>query len=186
VESLDNEFNVYFLTQNGCFVTPSMVNPKWKCDNLQEYKKLIQKVNFQKVITSFYGFDAYLSKKANARKSEVNIRIKEYDDFLSTLKNKIPQIIILTGEPKGLEFDPTIALRENLPDTITEASARKKYTEHIEALKKLKNLNGIQLIDPIAHLCEKSLCRTRDEVQGFFYRDNNHMRPWYSIKKIRT
>ncbi|WP_231701293.1 acyltransferase family protein [Alteromonas stellipolaris] len=183
VKSLDNKFNVYFLTQSGCFVTPSMVNPKWRCDNLQKYNKLIKEIEFQKVITSFYGFDAYLPKKSNERKSAINTRIKEYDDFLKALKNEIPQIIILTGEPKGIEFDPTIALRKNLPSTISELTARSKYTEHMEAMEKLKNLNGVQVIDPITHLCEKKLCSTRDKEHGFFYRDNNHMRPWYSIKQ---
>ena len=183
VENLNNEFNIYFLTRSGCFVTPSMKNPKWKCDNLQEYEKLIKEIEFQKVLTSFYGFDSYLPPEADERKSNIDLRIAEYDNFLSVLQNEIPKIYLITGEPKGLEFDPIIALRKRLPSTISEVSARLKYTEHVEALNKLNNLNGIQIIDPITHLCEKGLCRTSDKVHGFFYRDDNHMRPWYSIQK---
>jgi len=182
VESLDNEYNIYFLTQAGCFVTPSMKNPKWKCDNLQSYKKLIDKVEFQTVVTSFYGFDAYLSKKADERVKEIDLRIKEYDTFLMSLKSKIHEIYIITGEPKGVEFDPTITLRKKLPNNISETDARSMYKVHMEALEKLKHLNGVHIIDPIAYLCSDGLCSTRDEERGFFYRDNNHMRPWYSKK----
>lgn len=56
------------------------------------------------------------------------------------------------------------------------------YKVHMEALEKLKHLNGVHIIDPIAYLCSDGLCSTRDEERVFFYRDNNHMRPWYSKK----
>jgi peptidoglycan/LPS O-acetylase OafA/YrhL len=182
VESLDNEYNVYFLTRSGCLVIPSMKNPKWKCNNLQNYKKLIEKVEFQKVLTSFYNFDSYLPGDSSERELEKNIRINEYDDFLDFIKSRIAQVFIITGEPKGLEFNPTIALRNKLPGTITEESARSNYIEHLNALKKLKNLRGVEIIDPIEHLCGEGVCNTRDDKHGFFYRDDNHMRPWYSVK----
>ena len=47
--------------------------------------------------------------------------------------------------------------------------------------KQLKNIEHVEVIDPIKHLCKDGLCKTRDE-KAFFYRDYNHMRPWYSIK----
>ena len=159
-----------------------MNNPKWKCDNLQRYQKLIEKVEFQKVLTSFYNFDSYLPDDDSERELEKNIRIKEYDDFLNFIKSRIAQVYMITGEPKGIEFNPTMALRKNLPGNISEESARSNYTEHSYALKKLKNLDGVELMDPITHLCKDGVCNTRDNEHGFFYRDDNHMRPWYSIK----
>ena len=183
IESLENEFNVYFLTQSGCFVTPSMKNPKWNCNNLQDYKKLVEKVKFEKVVTSFYSFDSYLPRERVEREREKNIRISEYDEFIAFLKEKIRYVFVLTGEPKGIEFDPIIAVRKNLPSSIPEASVRSKYAEHEDALRKLKQINDIEIIDPIAHLCKEGVCNTRDEKRGFFYRDNNHMRPWYSIQE---
>lgn len=182
VESLDNEYNVYFLTRSGCLVVPSMNNPKWKCNNLQNYQKLIEKVEFQKVLTSFYNFDSYLPDDISERELEKDIRIKEYDDFLNFIISRVAQVFIITGEPKGLEFNPTLALRKKLPGTITEESARSNYIEHSNALKKLKNLRGVEIIDPIEHLCGDGVCNTRDDKHGFFYRDDNHMRPWYSVK----
>ena len=94
IESLENEFNVYFLTQSGCFVTPSMKNPKWNCNNLQDYKKLVEKVKFEKVVTSFYSFDSYLPRERVEREREKNIRISEYDEFIAFLKEKIRYVFV--------------------------------------------------------------------------------------------
>lgn len=98
------------------------------------------------------------------------------------LKQWIPEVFVLSGEPTGLEFDPTIAIRKKLADTITVEQARTNYYENYEALSLLKNLNDVTVIDPIDHLCNEGVCKTRDAVHGFYYRDNNHMRPWYSFK----
>lgn len=182
VQSLESEYNVYFLTQSGCFVTPSMKNPKWGCGDLQNYRKLLKKVKFEKALTSFYSFDSYLPSKASEREQEKLIRIKEYDNFLLTLKENMAEVFILMGEPKGKEFDPALAVRKNLPNSISEVKARLNYVEHQDALKKLNNIDDVNIIDPIMHLCNKKLCKTRDDELGFYYRDNNHMRPWYAIQ----
>ncbi|QGX61525.1 acyltransferase family protein [Alteromonas mediterranea] len=181
VESLNNEYNIYFLTQSGCFVTPSMKNPKWNCDNLQNYEKLLEEVKFEKVVTSFYSFNSYLPIERTERDGEKRGRIKEYDNFLNTLKRNVSKVFVIMGEPKGEEFDPILAIRKGLPNSIPEIKARSDYTEHEDALKQLKNIEHVEVIDPIKHLCENGLCKTRDE-KAFFYRDYNHMRPWYSIK----
>lgn len=181
VESLNNEYNIYFLTQSGCFVTPSMKNPKWNCDNLQNYEKLLEKVKFEKVVTSFYSFNSYLPNERTERDEEKSGRIKEYDNYLNTLKTNVSRVFVIMGEPKGEEFDPTLAIRKGLPNSIPETKARSDYTEHEDALKQLKNIEHVEIVDPIKHLCKNGLCKTRDE-KAFFYRDYNHMRPWYSIK----
>jgi len=182
VESLENKYNVYFLTQSGCFVTPSMKNPKWGCSDLQNYQRLLKKVKFEKVLTSFYSFNSYLPSKTSEREQEKLIRVKEYDNFLLTLKENIAEVFIITGEPKGREFDPSLAVRKNLPNSVSEAQVRLNYVEHQDALKKLKNIDDVNIIDPIIHLCKNKLCKTRDDEFGFYYRDYNHMRPWYAIK----
>ena len=182
VQSLENKYNVYFLTQSGCFVTPSMKNPKWGCSDLQNYQKLLNKVRFEKVLTSFYSFNSYLPSQASEREQEKLIRVNEYDNFLLTLKENIAKVFIITGEPKGKEFDPALTVRENLPNSISEAQVRLNYVEHQDALKKLNNINDVNIIDPITHLCKNKLCKTRDDELGFYYRDYNHMRPWYAIK----
>ena len=181
VESLNNEYNIYFLTQSGCFVTPSMKNPKWNCDNLQNYEKLLEEVKFEKVVTSFYSFNSYLPNERTERDEEKRGRIKEYDNYLNTMKTNVSKVFVIMGEPKGEEFDPTLAIRKGLPNSIPETKARSDYTEHEDALKQLKNIEHVEVIDPIKHLCKDGLCKTRDE-KAFFYRDYNHMRPWYSIK----
>lgn len=177
VKSLENKYNVYFLTQSGCFVTPSMKNPKWNCDNLQNYEKLLEEVKFEKVVTSFYSFNSYLPTEASEREQEKIIRTKEYDNYLLTLKEDIAEVFIITGEPKGKAFDPTLAVRENLPNSISEAQVRLNYVEHQNSLKRLSNIDDVNIIDPITHLCKNKLCKTRDDELGFYYRDYNHMRP---------
>ncbi|VEL96568.1 peptidoglycan/LPS O-acetylase OafA/YrhL [Alteromonas sp. 76-1] len=184
VDSLDNEYNIYFLTQAGCFVTPSMKNPKWKCSNLQMYSELLERVKFDKIVTSFYSFNSYLSKEPLEREQQILIRIKEFDSFLVDMKEKTPQIYILLGEPRGDEFDPVLALRRSLPGSITELKAREEYLEHVNAFARLTALDGVKVIDPILHLCTEGTCPTRNKEDGFFYRDKNHMRPLYAINNL--
>lgn len=184
VESLDNIFNVYFLTRGGCFVTPSMKNHKWDCDNLQNYQQLFKNLKFEKIVTSFYSFDLYLSEDKTKHKQQVTTRIKEYDLFLSKVKSQAKEVYLILGEPKGDQFDPKLAIRHNLQDFITEEQARRRYALHQTALGLLTELEGVTLIDPIDHLCRNGICKTRDSTYGFYYRDDDHMRPWYAITKM--
>jgi len=184
VKSLDNHFNVYFLTQGGCFVTPSMKNPKWACDNLQNYQDLFETVKFEKIVTSFYSFESYFSENASERDMEVTTRINEYDAFLSNVKSMAKDVYVISGEPKGNEFDPKESIRNGLNDFITENEARSNYVVQSDALSRLTQLDGVTLIDPIKHLCNNGICKTRNSTEGFFYRDKNHMRPWYAIKNM--
>lgn len=184
VNSLDNDFNVYFLTQGGCFVTPSMKNPKWDCDNLQNYHNLFESVKFEKIVTSFYSFESYFSDDASEREAEITTRINEYDAFLIDVKSAAKDVYVILGEPKGNEFDPKSSIRNGLDDFITENEARSNYVVQLDALSRLTQLSGVTLIDPIEHLCTDGICKTRNSTEGFFYRDKNHMRPWYAIKNM--
>jgi peptidoglycan/LPS O-acetylase OafA/YrhL len=184
VESLDTDYNVYFLTQGGCFVTPSMKNPKWDCDNLQNYQELFESIKFEKIVTSFYSFDSYFSKIESERRKEITLRIEEYDVFLKRIKAEAKSVYIVLGEPRGNEFDPQKAVRNKLPDFITEKRARESFIVLQDALKQLTELEGVKIIDPISHLCSDGICKTRNNSEGFFYRDKNHMRPWYAVKNM--
>ena len=61
-ESFGSEYNIYYLTVGGCFVSPSYINPKWSCANIQSYKEIISKISFDKIVTSIYAIDMYLSE----------------------------------------------------------------------------------------------------------------------------
>jgi peptidoglycan/LPS O-acetylase OafA/YrhL len=185
VKSLGSEYNVYFLTMGGCFVTPIMSNPKWSCSNIQDYSELIEKVKFERILTSFYSFPKYLPVSGQARQSELNTRIAQYDEFLLNIKNKIPVVYLTLGEPTGWEFSPKHAIRHNLKDHISTAQARKKFEIHYAAFAELKELNNVVVIDPIDYLCKSGKCMTRDEEMDFFYRDETHMRPQYAIENLR-
>lgn len=184
VASLDSEYNIYFLTAGGCLVTPSMKNPKWSCDNVQNYKDLFEELEFEKVVTSFYSFTSYLSDDAYERDAEISKRLREYDDFLKYIKSASKSVYLILGEPKGEEFDPKSSIRNGLRDFITETEARNNYLVHMNALRRLTQLEGITVIDPIRYLCQEGFCKTRNSTEGYFYRDKNHMRPWYAIKSM--
>lgn len=184
VVSLKNKYNVYFLTTVGCFVTPSMQNPKWSCDNLKSYKSLLSQIKFDKVLTSFYSFDSYLPEEEHEKQRQISIRVKEYDQFLKNIKAEVEHVYIVLGEPKGDEFDPKSSMRKGLRDFITEGEARSRYIVHNRALSNLTELDNVSIVDPINYLCEGGICKTRNLERGFFYRDKNHMRPWYAIEKM--
>lgn len=184
VKGLNSDYNVYFLTNGGCLATPSMKHPKWNCDNLQNYQLLLDKVKFDKIVTSFYSFNVYLPDVEAERLEQIALRTKEYDVFLAQLKAAAKEVYLILGEPRGEEFDPQAAIRFGLEASITEEKARKSFVIHKEALSHLTELDDIEIIDPIEHLCNEGICRTSNDSQGFYYRDNNHMRPWYAIEKL--
>ena len=88
VESLNTDYNIYYLTSQGCLVTPSYINPRRSCVNIQNYKKLIDEIKFKKIVTSLYVFDAMLAKDNNIRKEQISLRTSEYDSFLKFIKEK--------------------------------------------------------------------------------------------------
>ncbi|RUP78403.1 hypothetical protein C7Y69_15230 [Alteromonas sp. KS69] len=185
VENLNSPYNIYFLTKSGCFVTPSMKHPKWSCQNLQSYEKLIKTVTFDKVLTSFYNFNSYLPIDQLERSKATLQRIDEYDSFLKLIKSKVSKIYLMLGEPRGDEFSPILSMRKGLPDYITKETAKNEYLEEMAAFNKLSELDSIEIIDPIEKLCEANICKTRNQEIGFFYRDDDHMRTHYAIEKLK-
>ncbi|AEE24243.1 acyltransferase family protein [Paraglaciecola chathamensis] len=184
VKSLDSDYNVYFLTNGGCLATPSMKHPKWNCDNLQKYQLLLDNVKFDKIVTTFFNFDVYLSDNDTKRQQQFATRTKEYNALLARLKAASKEVYLILGEPRGEEFNPPAVIRHGLKDFMTEEDTRKTYAIHQKALSRFTELDGINIIDPIEHLCSEGICRTSNHEQGFFYRDNNHMRPWYAVKSL--
>lgn len=184
VEGLNSDYNVYFLTNGGCLATPSMKHPKWNCDNLQNYQLLLDKVKFDKIVTTFFNFDVYLSNIETKKKEQLALRTKEYDVFLAQLKAAAKEVYLILGEPRGEEFNPQAVIRHGLKAFMTEEETRNTYAIHHEALSLFTELDDIEIIDPIAHLCNEGICSTSDHSRGFYYKDNNHMRPWYAIEKL--
>ena len=86
------------------------MNPKWSCSNIQKYKEIINKVNFDKIVTSIYFLDGHLSGDMNVNVELVEARIAEYNDFLRFSKSKSNKVFLILGEPQGFEFDPVFTL----------------------------------------------------------------------------
>ncbi|WP_370978077.1 acyltransferase family protein [Agaribacterium sp. ZY112] len=183
VASLDSEYNVYFLTMGGCFVAESFKNPKWSCSNVQGYKSLMEQVEFEKVVTSLYNINGYLSGDAEIATRQLKQRVREYDQFLAYVKTKVKQVVVLLGEPKGDEFDPKKSLRRDLAGFISVEQARSNYRVHYEALQSLQNLEGVMVIDPIDYLCT-DVCKVMNKDYEYYYSDSNHLRPWYAIASL--
>ncbi len=182
VSNYGSEYNIYYLTKGGCSVLPSDKKMKWDCSNVKDYKKLIETVNFDKIVTSFYFFHFRLPISVNERSAQIYTRIKEYDEFLSYIKENSKEVYLILGEPRGKEFSPKYSVRENLNDSITVDYARSFYNTHNFALKKLTELDDVNIIDPIEYLCDTH-CRTNNG-DDFYYMDKTHMRPWYARKAL--
>ncbi|KAA1161003.1 acyltransferase [Pseudoalteromonas fuliginea] len=184
VQSLNSTYNIYYLTKEGCFVTPSYVHPKWSCNNIQNYKDIVKNIHFEKIVTSFYLFDEMLSEHKETKEEQLKNRINEYDKFLLFVKENSKKTYLILGEPKGIEFDPKMSARFNLPNYINVQTVRKQYNLHNEAIKKLENITDIRIIDPIDFLCT-DICKVMDSKYTFYYKDSTHFRPWYAKKSLQ-
>lgn len=184
VNKNSDKYNSYFLVQGGCFVSYYNFGPKWNCDNLKGYSKLFENVKFDKIVTSFYCFDCFLPIDENERTEEIINRTKGYDSFLKDLKENSREVFVILGEPKGEEFDPVLSIRKKLPKEVDVERVREKYSTQYAAIRNLREKDGVNFIDPISYLCDKS-CRTMDEKYNYFYRDDSHFRPWYAETKLK-
>lgn len=185
VVSLNSEHNIYFLTQKGCFVTPSVTNPKWSCSNLQNYQKILNSIEFDTIVTSFYNFDSYLPEGIDNQNVELARRTKDFDAFLKDAKQYSQYVYLILGEPRGPEFNPQKSLRKSYPNKISLSEIKKGYQRHNTAIHQLEELDGVTIIDPLEHLCNLDYCLTRNDKNKFYYKDDNHMRPWYAKEKLR-
>lgn len=183
VETFESKYNIYYLTKGGCFLTPSFKHPSWSCNDIQDYSELIKKVKFDKIVTSFYFFNGHLSKEPETQKRQISNRIIEFDNFLKIAKNNSKDVYLILGEPQGKEFDPAYAVRNNSREYVSESEVRKGYKLHMQALNQLTELDGVTIIDPINDLCREKKCDTLSE-NTFFYKDQNHFRPWYARKYL--
>lgn len=177
VKNFPSQYNVYFLTQGGCFITPAMKNPGWSCANIQNYKELFTHIRFDKVVTSLYG----LIFPSSSSEDSIERRIGDFDQFLAFAKSNAAEVHLILGEPIGDNFHPKLAIRHQLPEFIPVDLIRDKYEVHYDALRKL-NLNEVNVIDPLNYLCS-DICPTK--LNGkFAYRDRTHMRPFYAVEKL--
>ena len=183
VKNLGSDYNVYYLTKGGCFVTQSFRHPKWSCSNIQDYKSVMEKVKFDKVVTSLYLLDTYLPEDEQIKGNQLQLRLSEYDDFLRYAKNNSNEVIVILGEPKGLEFDPVASVRNDLNSFVDVDEVRRHYSVHYLALELLSELEGVSVIDPINYLCS-DVCSVMDEDFKYYYKDQDHMRPWYAKKAL--
>ncbi|MDW3136745.1 acyltransferase family protein [Vibrio sp. 1288] len=183
VKSSHSKYNIYYVTMGGCFVSPSFVNPKWSCSNIQNYRELINEIDFEKIVTSIYFIDGYLSNDQRVKEEQINLRISEYNDFLKFAKNNSNEVYMILGEPSGKEFDPKYSMRYSLRNFITTQEAREVYNLHYSILDNLTEKKDVKIIDPISYLCDE-VCRVMDDDFRYYYKDQNHMRPWYAKKHI--
>lgn len=179
-----SNYNSYFLTSEGCFVTKSMKNPDLRCSNIQNFSKAFEKIVFSKVVLGFYTFDAFLPLNDHERRSEISIRIKEFDQVLRKVKEHTNDIYLILGGPIGDAYDPRLAVRKSLPQYVLLSEVNDKYKTHNFAMSQLNEVYEIKVINPVEHLCSNQLCNTKEPGGRFYYKDTNHMRPWYVVEKL--
>ena len=182
VNEMNSEFNIYYLTEGGCFLVPSY-KPQLDCLNIKNYQSILSDIHFEKIVTSLFLLDAHLPKMKEAREEQLDLRISEFNDFLLFAQKNVKKVFIILGEPKADEFNPILSLRHNLKSNITVEEAKKVYVEHYKSLKHITKSDKVVIIDPIEHLCT-DICRVHDENFVFYYKDSEHMRPWYAKKSL--
>ena len=178
----NSEYNIYYLTQGGCFLAPSF-RPNLDCSNIKNYKDVMAEVDFEKIVTSLYFLDGYLPKEEELKKEQFDLRVSEFKEFLSFATKKSKKVFVLLGEPKGDEFNPTLSVRHNLNRYITIEQAKNSYAAHYEALHGISKIGNLIVIDPIEYLCS-DVCMVRDGNFKYYYKDSDHMRPWYAKKSL--
>ena len=183
VKNLNSEYNIYYLTRGGCFVSQSYVNPKWSCENIQNYRHLINNVKFDRIVTSIYTLGGYLSSDEQERKKQIKERTSQYDEFLNFAKERADKVYMILGEPSGEEFDPKLSIRYNLKDNIGIEVAREKHKMIYEQLNNLREISDVTVIDPMDSLCD-DVCMVMDVNSNYYYKDTNHMRPWYAKEAL--
>lgn len=179
VKEFNKHYNVYYLTQGGCFITPSMANPMWSCANIQNYQSIFENIVFEKVVTSFYSFDSYLPKKEDLRAEKVQLRIEEYNEILSDIAKRTENVYLLLADPRAPQFDPRRAVRNESYSPVPKDEVLASYDLHRLALSKLDIPENVTLIEPIDYLCSE-VCEFLSEDGRFRYKDNNHVRPWFA------
>nr|WP_166371945.1 acyltransferase family protein [Psychromonas sp. SA13A] len=182
VAKINTEYNIYYLTQGGCFLAPSY-RPNLDCSNIKNYKAVMAEVNFEKIVTSLFVLDAYLSKVNATKKKELHLRGAEFNEFLSFATKKSKKVFLLLGEPKGDEFNPTLSVRHNLKNYITIEQAKNAYAAHDDVLQDIIKPDNLVIIDPIEYLCS-DVCMVRDDDFKYYYKDSEHMRPWYAKRSL--
>ena len=121
--------------------------------------------------------------KRRPQKKQLDLRISEFNEFLSFVTKKSKKVFLLLGEPKGIEFDPTLSVRHNLKSYITIEQAKNAYATHYDALQGITKPDNLVIIDPIEYLCS-DVCMVRDDNFKYYYKDAGHMRPWYAKKSL--
>ena len=182
VAKINTEYNIYYLTQGGCFLVPSY-RPSLNCSNIKNYKDVMAEVDFEKIVTSLFVLDAYLPKEEATKQKQLDLRVSEFNDFLSFATKKSKKVFLLLGEPKGDEFNPTLSVRHNLKSYITTEQAKNVYVTHYDALQGIIKSDNLIIIDPIKYLCS-DVCMVRDDNFKYYYKDSDHMRPWYAKQSL--
>ncbi|WP_017445373.1 acyltransferase family protein [Gayadomonas joobiniege] len=177
------KYNVYYLTEHGCFLTPSFKKGVQDCSNIQNYKALFQNINFSKVVTSFYLFRAAIPEDEVQAEAVVANRIKEYDEFLKFAKQHTDELYLVLGEPTGDEFDPKLSIRHGLSLFVTKQAMVESHEVSYKALEKLKELQDVVIIDPLEFFCT-DICPTIGENGKYIYYDKTHYRPWFAVEHL--
>ncbi|PKF61437.1 acyltransferase [Psychromonas sp. psych-6C06] len=178
VEQLDTEYNIYYLTQGGCLLLPSY-RPNLDCSNVKGYKDILSEIHFDKIVTSLFLLDSYLPENDRLKAAQLNIRIAELNEFLEYTKDNSLDVFLILGEPRGKEFNPKLSIRHSLNSEIPTKKVKESYATHYKVLPSIIRSDRVTIIDPIDYLCRET-CRTRDVNNQFYYKDSDHMRPWYA------
>ncbi|MGB1091565.1 MAG: acyltransferase family protein [Oceanobacter sp.] len=184
VEKNSPYFDVYFLIQPGCFVVHFESRAGDPCEFLDQFKPFIQSINFDRIVVSLYCIYCKIYGSREQMEHQIDVLAKDFDDWLVLAKEHSKQVYLVTGEPFGAAMDPVVATRRHLPDYLLRREVEGHYHWQNRAFKQLKELDGIEIINPLDYLCDNEVCPARTDEGDFLYFDHSHMRPQYVRERM--
>lgn len=180
-----NDYNFYMLTASACLPIKSQGFPKDKCNSLQSYSSVIEKIKFDKIVTTLFCYTCNFSGIKDIS-SELALREKAYHKFLDEILSFGVDLTIIKGEPVGNNFDPRFIVKHLLNSYMEQPLPYVKRSELVyryrhqnEMLENYAKIDSVKLVDPLDYLCNEKTCRSKGEKGEFIYKDGDHMRPDY-------
>lgn len=200
-EQPDNLNAIQLAIREGCFPIPGMLQDtddfnERACNHYRS--SVIELLNDPKIKTIILAgcWNCYLiqDEEQNVNHMETNIYAQEplKSKMLDSLKeflvnaSKGKTVYLLLDNPVGVAFDPSSYLQGNRLSGFSVSEMTPENTINNDQLKLRAELlsvaqqAGINVIDPVDHLCRDGECAALDVSGNPIYKDNNHLRASYA------
>ncbi|MEY2906437.1 MAG: hypothetical protein RLZZ408_908 [Verrucomicrobiota bacterium] len=111
--------------------------------------------------------------------------------MIKSLVSSGKKVTFLLVPPNGPELDPRLSYGRDflgrsvlLAKNLTTRDFQQRHQELLTELKKMAELNGAEVIDPVAYLSTRGIC-IRENAKGPIRYDGCHLRPSYVSEHVK-